>query len=135
MATNDGVDTELAWLRAKAEAAQAALDLAEKKAALAAAARVTQIRADDGTGWHDRGGRDGVAAVGEILGRARPRVGTRDPRREYKKALREAARLRNRTTSRRRSPSHSPLEQVLGSSLTKQVVSGAVRGLFGNARR
>ncbi|MGO1956211.1 helicase HerA-like domain-containing protein [Microbacterium sp.] len=55
--------------------------------------------------------------------------------REYEKAKREAARLRSRTTSRRRSSSRSPLEQVLSSSLTKRVVSGVVRGLFGNGRR
>ncbi len=55
-------------------------------------------------------------------------------RKEQDKAERAHERsTRTRTSSRRRPK--SALEQVLGSSMTKQVVSGVVRGLFGIGRR
>ncbi|MBP2437302.1 helicase HerA-like domain-containing protein [Microbacterium amylolyticum] len=57
--------------------------------------------------------------------------------REYAKALaasqRQQATPRTRTAARR--PQKSVLDEVLGSALTKQVVNGVVRGLFGNGRR
>lgn len=53
--------------------------------------------------------------------------------REYEKAMRDIQKTRTRTTSKRQAS--SPLDDLLGSGVTKTIVSGVVRGLFGTGRR